>query len=74
MDRVRNKEVRSKVEVTLMDRVRNEEVRRMVEIDRELVSWVDHRLLRWFRRLERMDEQHLTKMLSQVTLKRAVAW
>ena len=31
-----------------MDRVINEEVHRRAEIDRELVSRVDQRVLRWF--------------------------
>ena len=48
--------LRSLVGVSRMDRVRNEEVRRRTEIERELASRADHRVLRWFGRVNRMDE------------------
>ena len=44
-----------------MGRVRNEEVRRRVEIERELVSRLDQRELRWFGQTERMDEHRMTR-------------
>ena len=53
--------LRSLVGVSRMDRVRNEEVRRRAGIKRELVSRVDHRILRWFRHVERMDEYRMEK-------------
>ena len=39
-----------------MNRVRNEEVRRRAGIERELASRADHRVLRWFGHVERMDD------------------
>ena len=48
--------LRSLVGVSQMDRVRNEEVRRRAGIERELSSRADHRVLRWFGHMERMDE------------------
>ena len=42
-----------------MDRVRNEEARRRAGMERELASRADHRVLRWFRHVQRMD-QHRT--------------
>ena len=39
-----------------MDRVRNEEVCRSAGIERELASRADQRVLRWFGRVERMDD------------------
>ena len=39
-----------------MDRVRNEEVRRRAGIERELARRADHRVLRWFWHVERMDD------------------
>ena len=39
-----------------MYRVRNEEVHRRAGIERELVSRVDQRVLRWFGDVARMDE------------------
>ena len=39
-----------------MDRVRNEEVRSRAGIEKELVSRVDQRVLRWFGNVGRMDE------------------
>ena len=50
------KYLRSLVGVSRMDRVRNEEVGRRAEIERELSSRTDHRVLRWFGHVERMDE------------------
>ena len=47
--------LRNFVGVSQMDRVRNEEVSRRAGIERELASR-DHRALRWFVHVERMDE------------------
>ena len=46
-----------------MDRVRNEEVRRIAGIERELASRADHRVLRWFGHVERMDEYRMAKRM-----------
>ena len=48
--------LRSLVRVSRMDIVKNEEVRRRAGIERELVSRVDQRVLRWFEHVERLDE------------------
>ena len=53
--------LRSLVEVSRIDRVRNEEVLRRAGIERELVSRVDLRVLRWFGHMERMDEYHMAR-------------
>ena len=44
-----------------MDRVRNEEVRRRAGIERDLASRADQRVLRWFGRVERMDEYRMVR-------------
>ena len=44
-----------------MDKVRNEEVRRRAGIERELVSRADQRVLRWFRHVERMNENRVAR-------------
>ena len=44
-----------------MDRVRNEEVRRRAGIERELAGRADHRVLRWFGYVERMDEHRMAR-------------
>ena len=44
-----------------MNRVRNEEVRRRAGIERELASRADHRILRWFGHVERMDEYRMAR-------------
>ena len=44
-----------------MDRVRNEEVRRRAGIERELARRADHRVLRWFGHVQRMDEYRMTR-------------
>ena len=44
-----------------MDRVRNEEVLRRDLIGRELASRADKGILRWFGRLERMDEYRMAR-------------
>ena len=49
------KYLRSVVGVSRMDRVRNEEVLRRAGIERELASTADHRVLRWFGHVEKMD-------------------
>ena len=41
--------------VSPMDIVRNEDVRRRAGTDRELVSRMDKRVLKWFGYVERMD-------------------
>ena len=48
--------LRSLVGVSRMDRVRCKEERRTAEIERELASRMDHRVLRWFGHVERMNE------------------
>ena len=53
--------LRSLVGVSRMDRVRNEEVRRRAGIERELPSRADQRVLRWFGRVERMDEYRMAR-------------
>ena len=53
--------LRSSVGVLRMDRVRNEEVRRRTGIERELASRADHRVLRWFGHVERMDEYRMAR-------------
>ena len=53
--------LRSLVGVSQMDRVRNEEVRRRVGIERELASYVDQGVLRWFGQMERMDEYRMAR-------------
>ena len=52
-----------------MDRVRNEEVRWRAGIDRELASRADHRVLRWFGHVERMDEYRMARrmLISEVS-------
>ena len=54
---------RSLVGVSRMDKVRNEEVHRRAGIERELESRADQRVLRWFGRVERMDEYLMSRML-----------
>ena len=49
------------VGVSQMDRVRNEEVCRRAGIERELASWADQRVLRWFGHVERMDDYHMAR-------------
>ena len=44
-----------------MDRVRNEEVRRRAGIEMELSSRADQRVLRWFGRVERMDDYRMVR-------------
>ena len=51
--------LRSLVGVSRMDRVRNEEVRRKAGIERQLASRADHRGLRWFGHVERMDDYRM---------------
>ena len=46
-----------------MDTIRNEEVRRRAGIERELASRADQRVLRWFRRVERMDEYRMARRM-----------
>ena len=53
--------LKSLVGVSRKDRVRNEYVCRRAGIERELVSRVDHRVLRWFGHVERMDEYHMAR-------------
>ena len=44
-----------------LDRVRNEEVRRRAGIERELASWADRRVLRWFGHVERVDKYRMAR-------------
>ena len=50
------KSLRYLVGVSRINRFKNEEVRRIAELEREFVSIVDQRVLRWFGHVERMDE------------------
>ena len=52
-----------------MDRVRNEEVRRRAGIERELARRADHRVLRWFGHVKRMDEYPMARrvLISEVS-------
>ena len=49
--------VRSMTGVSLLDRVRNEVVRARTVVWRELAVRVDMNILRWFRHVERMDNE-----------------
>ena len=53
--------LRNLVRVLRMDTVRNEEVRRRAGIERELESRADQRVLRWFGRVERIDEYRMAR-------------
>ena len=53
--------LRSLVGVSRMDRVRNVEVRRRAGIEMELASRADHRVLRWFGHVERMDDYRMAR-------------
>ena len=53
--------LRSLVGVSRIDKVMNEEVRRRAGIERELASIADQRVLRWFRHVERMDENRVAR-------------
>ena len=44
-----------------MDRVRNEEVHMRAGIERELASRSGQRVLRWFGRMERIDESRMAR-------------
>ena len=64
-----------------MDRVINEEVHRRAGIERELASRPDQRLLRWFGRVERMDEYRMARRVlmaevigGQVRLRPRLGW
>ena len=48
----------------------NEKVRRRPEIERELVSRVDQRVLRWFGNVERMDEYRMARSVLMVEVSR----
>ena len=63
MNVLQTKCLRSLVRVSRMDRVRNEQVRMRAGIERELGSRSDHRVLRWFGHVERMDEYRISKMV-----------
>ena len=41
--------------------VGNEEVHRRAGIEMELASSVDHRVLRWFGHVEKMDDYHMAR-------------
>ena len=51
--------LRSLVGVSRMDGVRNEEVCMRAGIETKLSSRADQRVLRWFGRVERMDQHHV---------------
>ena len=51
--------LRSLVGVSRTDRVRNEEVLRRAGIENELASRADQRVLRWFGRMQRMNEYRM---------------
>ena len=51
----------SLVGVSGMDRVRNEEVCRRAGIERELVSRMYQRVLRWFGQMDRMNEYNMAR-------------
>ena len=53
--------LKSSVGVSRMDKVGNYEVRWRTGIERELASRADHRALRWFVHVERMDEYRIAK-------------
>ena len=53
--------LRSLVGVSRLNRVRNEEVRRRAGIERELASRANHRVLRWFGHVERMDDYRMAR-------------
>ena len=46
-----------------MDRVLNEEVRVRAGIEKELATMVEHRVLRLFGHVERMDEYRMARVL-----------
>ena len=53
--------LRCLVGVSRIDRVRNEKVSGRAGIERELENRADHRVLRWFGHVERMDEYRMAK-------------
>ena len=55
--------LRSLVGVSRTYRVRNKEVRRRGGIERELVIIADHRVLRLFGHVERMDDYPMAKIV-----------
>ena len=61
VDFLEMKYLRSLDVVSRMDRVGNEEVRRRTGIERQLTSRADHRVLRWFGHVERMDEYSVAR-------------
>ena len=50
-----------------MDIVRNEELRMRAGIERELASRADQRVLRWFTRVERMDQYRMAVLMAEVS-------
>ena len=57
-----------------MDGVRHQEVRRRVGIERELARRVDQRVLKWFRHVERMDENRLASRVVNVEVSAGRVW
>ena len=53
--------LRSMASVISLDRLRNEEVRERTGVRKELANRVDSNVLRWFGRLQRMENERLTK-------------
>ena len=47
-----------------LDRIRNEEVRERTGVRKELAARVDMNVLRWFGHVERMDNERLTKRVT----------
>ena len=52
--------------------VRNEEVRRRAGIERDFLSRVDQRLLRWFGRLRTMDEYRMARKVLMDEVRRVL--
>ena len=59
-----------------MDRVSNEEGRRGIGIERELASWADQRVLRWFGHMKRMDDYRMGRkmLMAEVSGGRVRGW
>ncbi len=51
--------------ITRMDRMRNKEVQRRTGVVKELDERAEHRMLRWFGHVERMEDEHLVKKVTR---------
>ena len=49
--------------VTIRDRIRNEEIRRRVGVENDLSGRVERCVLRWYRHVERMNDDRMAKMV-----------